>query len=114
VAATDRFRLQPIGSRHSEKLIDGGATKASDFRRSVVGHHELIVELAARNRLPAVYAFRYFAAGGAGFLRPRCGRSVSEDTPSWIAVELLSKMQEYEETDKKESPHHEEDQHIVG
>jgi putative tryptophan/tyrosine transport system substrate-binding protein len=27
-------------------------------------HRELIITLAARNNLPAVYAFRFFAAGG--------------------------------------------------
>ena len=27
-------------------------------------HRELIVELTARHRLPAVYAYRYFVTGG--------------------------------------------------
>jgi ABC-type uncharacterized transport system substrate-binding protein len=31
---------------------------------STVAHRELIVALAARHRLPAVYAFRYFATSG--------------------------------------------------
>ena len=31
---------------------------------STAGHRELIAELAARHRLPAVYAFRYFTTSG--------------------------------------------------
>jgi hypothetical protein len=48
-------------------------------------HHKLIVDLAQRNRLPAIYPFRYYAAAGGLVSRWRTGapsRSMESDSHS--------------------------------
>ena len=64
--------LRPVGV-HDAGEIEGGVT---DFARGsndgvivtssglAIGHRDLIISLAARHRLPAVYPFRIYVTGG--------------------------------------------------
>ncbi len=71
-AATFRLQLTPAPVHGADEIEAAMAALASapgggllclpDIFLNV--HRDLIVTLAARNRLPAVYAFRFFAAGG--------------------------------------------------
>jgi putative ABC transport system substrate-binding protein len=73
-AAAASFRVQaPIAHIHDaaeiERAIDASAREANVGLVVLPGtvaivHRDLIIALAARYRLPAVYPFRYFVAGG--------------------------------------------------
>jgi len=73
VAPQMGVELRPIGVRDAGELERGisGFVRGSNDGLIVTGsglaltHHELIITLAARHRLPAVYPFRYFALNGA-------------------------------------------------
>jgi putative ABC transport system substrate-binding protein len=74
IAAAPSFSVEPIASPiHNgveiERAVtvlaakpDGGVVVLPDATTN--SHSELIIGLAARHRLPAIYAFRYFAAAG--------------------------------------------------
>ena len=74
MAAAPSFSVEPIASpvhngAEIERAItalatkpDGGVVVLPDATTN--SHSELIIGLAARHRLPAIYAFRYFAAAG--------------------------------------------------
>jgi len=66
------MELSPIDSSNAGKIEQGITTFASAPNRGLIVatsqssaiHRELIVTLAARHRLPAVYPFNYFTSGG--------------------------------------------------
>ena len=66
------MELSPIGVRDADEIergITAFARGSNDGLIVVAGpsaiiHRELIITLAARHRLPAVYASRYFVTGG--------------------------------------------------
>ena len=73
-AAAPSFAVEPIAtSVHNAAEIEGAITAlATEPSGSLIvmpdattnSHSDLIIGLAARYRLPAIYAFRYFAAAG--------------------------------------------------
>jgi putative ABC transport system substrate-binding protein len=72
VAPTLRVELHPVDVRDApeiERAIPAFARGSNDglivtSSPSAARHRDLIIKLAARHRLPAVYSFRYYAAGG--------------------------------------------------
>jgi putative ABC transport system substrate-binding protein len=72
VASSLRVEVNPVNVRDAgeiERAVvgfartpDGGLIVTASPAAQV--HHELIISLAARHKLPAVYPFRYHAAGG--------------------------------------------------
>src|SRR5262249_5589492 len=57
----DLAQIEPVVTRVGREQ-DGGLILPPDVFTAV--HRKLIIELAARHRLPAVYSFRFFAADG--------------------------------------------------
>ena len=61
--APDGFRITATSDDSAAAAVSkGGPVLIPDV--TVVAHRDLIIALAARYRLPAVYAFRYFAMAG--------------------------------------------------
>jgi putative tryptophan/tyrosine transport system substrate-binding protein len=70
-APSQGMELRPIGAREASDLERGIAAFARENAGLIVTvggiairHRDLIVTLAARHQLPAVYPFRYFVASG--------------------------------------------------
>src|SRR3954469_25873373 len=82
VAAPLRVELTPIGVREAGEIERGITTFARlpnggmivTASTPALVHRELITMLAARHRLPAVYAFRYFVTVG-GLMSTEWNRS---------------------------------------
>jgi putative tryptophan/tyrosine transport system substrate-binding protein len=72
VAPSFGVDVHPIGARNGEEIERGIAAFARGANGGLIVtasglalvHRELIVELAARHRLPAVYPYRYFITSG--------------------------------------------------
>jgi putative ABC transport system substrate-binding protein len=72
VAPSFGVELSPIDTRQSNQIDDAVAAFARGSNgglivvtgSSAIIHRDLIITLAARHRLPAVYPFRYYVAGG--------------------------------------------------
>jgi putative ABC transport system substrate-binding protein len=71
VAPLFRVELRPLGQRDALEIERAIATFASSPNGGLIMtsassfvHRELIITLAARHRLPAVYPFRFFVTGG--------------------------------------------------
>ena len=69
LAPSVRVEVNPIEVREVRDMIaafalkpNGGLILTPD--PAAIGHRELVINLASRHRLPAVYPFRYFAAEG--------------------------------------------------
>jgi putative ABC transport system substrate-binding protein len=72
VAPSFGVELNPIDTRQSDEIEHDVAAFAHGSNgglivvtgTSAIAHRDLIIALAARHRLPAVYPFRYYVAGG--------------------------------------------------
>jgi putative tryptophan/tyrosine transport system substrate-binding protein len=72
MAASFAMELTPIGVRDADEIVSGVAAFARGPNSALIVtasaptavHRELIVGLAARHRLPAVYAYRYHVTSG--------------------------------------------------
>jgi putative ABC transport system substrate-binding protein len=71
VAQSIRLELTPIGVRDVGEIERGIASFARSGNGGLIVtaggtafHRDLIIKLAARHRLPAIYPFRYYAMGG--------------------------------------------------
>jgi putative tryptophan/tyrosine transport system substrate-binding protein len=72
VAPSFGVEMSPIDTRESDEIEQAVAAFARGSNgglivvtgSSAIIHRDLIITLAARHRLPAVYPFRYYAAGG--------------------------------------------------
>jgi putative tryptophan/tyrosine transport system substrate-binding protein len=72
VASSFRVELRPMGVRSADEIMRAIGDVAQQSNSALIVlpsapaavHRELIVTLAARHRLPAVYAYRYYVASG--------------------------------------------------